>query len=92
MSDVAATPETPEEPMTMNRGGRRTRFLAQSVILGEDGSPALMRKAAATTVIAAVALLAWAGFINVDDVITTTGRVIPVGEAEAVRHKDGGTV
>ena len=92
MSDVAATPETPEEPMTMNRGGRRTRFLAQSVILGEDGSPALMRKAAATTVIAAVALLAWAGFINVDDVITTTGRVIPVGEAEAVRHQDGGTV
>ena len=92
MSDDTATPETPEEPMTMNRGGRRTRFLAQSVILGEDGSPALMRKAAATTVIAAVALLAWAGFINVDDVITTTGRVIPVGEAEAVRHQDGGTV
>ncbi|MCH8236570.1 MAG: HlyD family type I secretion periplasmic adaptor subunit [Proteobacteria bacterium] len=92
MSDDTATPETPEEPMTMDRGDRRARFLAQSVILGEDGGPALMRKAAGTTVIAVIALLAWAGFINVDDVITATGRVIPVGEAEAIRHKDGGTV
>ncbi len=92
MSDAATTPEPPEEPMTMDRGDRRARFLAQSVILGEDGGPALMRKAAGTTVIAVIALLAWAGFINVDDVITATGRVIPVGEAEAIRHKDGGTI
>ncbi len=92
MSDAAATQETLEEPSAMDRGDRRTRFLAQSVILGEEGSHALIRKTATTTVITVIAFLAWAGFINVDDVITTTGRVIPAGEAEAVRHQDGGTV
>lgn len=73
-------------------GDRRPRVMAQSVVLDEEGSPALLHKAAATITLAALALLAWAGFLGVDETVSIPGTVIPGGEIKTVRHADGGTV
>jgi membrane fusion protein, adhesin transport system len=73
-------------------GDRRPRVMAQSFVLDEEGSPALFRKAVATIAVAMLALLAWAGFLGVDETVTIPGNVIPGGEIKIVHHADGGTV
>lgn len=77
---------------SIRRGGRRPRRLAQSVILEEDSGPGPARGAVLAIGVAFVAFLAWAGFITIDDVMKTQGRVIPVGDAKIVRHPEGGRV
>jgi membrane fusion protein, adhesin transport system len=73
-------------------GGRRPRVMAQSVALDEEGSPRLFRRAAATVMVAVLALTAWAAFLDIDDTVAIPGTVIPGGEVKAVRLSDGGTV
>ncbi len=73
-------------------GDRRPRVMAAAAVLDEEGGPRLFRKAAAAIAVAALALLAWAGFLGIDDTVTIQGSVIPGGEIKAVRHADGGTV
>ncbi len=74
------------------RGHRQARVLALSMVLGEEGGPKLAGKAALTIALGTVALVVWAGFIEIDDVAMAHGQVAPGGEAETVRHADGGTV
>ena len=88
---IAASNE-PDAATGIRLGDRRPRVMAQSVVLDEEGSPALFRKAAATIAVAVLALLAWAGFLGVDETVTIPGTVIPGGEIKTVRHADGGTV
>ncbi|MDA1090868.1 MAG: HlyD family type I secretion periplasmic adaptor subunit [Proteobacteria bacterium] len=77
---------------TPRLGHRQSRVLAQSMMLDEEGGPKLTRKAWFTFALGAVFMMVWAGFISIDDLSKTHGLVVPGGEAETVRHQDGGTV
>ncbi len=92
MSDVADHTDTAEAETPIRLGSRRPRVMAQSAVLGEEGSPRLFRRAAAIVCTAALALVAWAAFITVDETITVAGTVVPGPGVAALRHPDGGTV
>ena len=89
MSDLTAKPETTN---TLRPGGRQARVMAQSLALVEESGPALARKTLAAAGLGFLALLAWAGFIEIDDATKVFGQVIPAGDAETVLHPDGGTI
>jgi len=92
---IAASASPGSEPGAatgIRLGDRRPRMMAAAAALDEEGGPRLLRKAAAATAVAALALLAWAGFLGIDDTVTIPGAVIPGGEIKVVRHADGGTV
>lgn len=89
---MTAASSEPGAATDIRLGDRRPRVMAQSVVLDEEGSPTMFRKAAAAIAVAVLALLAWAGFLGVDETVTIPGTVIPGGEIKAVRHADGGTV
>ncbi len=95
MSDLTAKPETTETAKaanTLSPGGRQARVMAQSLALAEESGPALARKTLAAAGLGFLALLAWAGFIEIDDATKVFGQVIPAGDAETVLHPDGGTI
>ena len=92
MSDDTTQTRSEAPAKSIRRGDRRPRRLAQSVILEEEGGPGPARGAGLTIGVAFVAFLAWAGFITIDDVMETQGRVVPVGDAKTVRHPEGGLV
>lgn len=92
MSDLSANPDTPGTETTTPMGGREARTMAQTAALEEEPNRELTRKAWATAGIGALALLAWAGFVEIDEVTMASGQVIPVGATETVRHPDGGKV
>lgn len=89
MSDLTAKPETTN---ALRPGGRQARVMAQSLALVEESGPALARKTLAAAGLGFLALLAWAGFIEIDDATKVFGQVIPAGDAETVLHPDGGTI
>ncbi len=84
MSDLTET--------TIPIGGREARTMAQTAALDEEPNRELTRKAWATAGVGALALLAWAGFVEIDEVTMASGQVIPVGATETIRHPDGGKV
>ena len=92
MSDLNANPNTPGTETAVLMGGREARIMAQTAALEEEPKRGLMRKAWVTAGAGALALLAWAGFVEIDEVAMTSGQVIPAGATETVRHPDGGKV
>jgi len=77
---------------TTTRGGRQTKFLAQSVILEEGGNNALIRSAIYLVCGVVAAFVAWASMIDVDEVATSFGQVIPAGKVQSIQHLEGGIV
>jgi len=80
------------EPIKFKRGGRQSRFLAQSVILEEAGSSALIRIAMVSIASVIVAFLAWAAITNVDEVAATSGEIVPTGQILSIQHLEGGII
>ncbi|NQU61730.1 MAG: HlyD family type I secretion periplasmic adaptor subunit [Rhodospirillales bacterium] len=74
------------------RGGRQERALAQSMAFPEEDSPNIIWKTLATAVVGVLALMGWAGFVEIDIVAKAPGQVIPSGETTTLSHPDGGTV
>ncbi len=92
MSEHALIPAAGEAPRSVKRGDRKTRFLAQSVILEEAGSAGLVRFATATITIVIAAFIAWAAVTNIDEVAVTSGEVVPTGQLQSIQHLEGGIV
>lgn len=92
MSDMALTKDTKEEPKRIRRGGRQTRFLAQSVILEEAGSSGLIRSAMVAIAIVICLFLIWAHVTKVDEVAVTSGEVVPTGQVQSIQHLEGGII
>ena len=76
----------------IRRGGRQTKFLSQSVILEEGGNKGLIRSALYFVCAVIVAFIAWAMIVEVDEVATGFGEVIPAGQVQAIQHLEGGIV
>jgi len=92
MSENAATMDSVETPKKLRRGGRQTRFLAQSVILEEAGSSGLVRVAMITICAVICLFLAWAAITDVDEVAVTSGEIVPTGQVQSIQHLEGGII
>ena len=93
MSEQAVIPSLGDAaPRPVKRGDRKTRFLAQSVILEEAGSAGLVRFAMITITVVICAFIAWAAVTNIDEVAVTSGEVVPTGQLQAIQHLQGGIV
>jgi len=77
---------------TTTRGGRQTKFLAQSVILEEGGNNALVRSAIYLVSGVIAAFVAWAAIVDVDEVASSFGQVVPAGQVQSVQHLEGGII
>ncbi|MCW9032710.1 MAG: HlyD family type I secretion periplasmic adaptor subunit [Rhodospirillales bacterium] len=73
-------------------GGRQTKFLSQSVILEEGGNKALVRSALYFVSAVIVLFIIWAIMVEVDEVSTGFGQVIPAGQVQTIQHLEGGIV
>jgi len=81
-----------QKPAKFKRGGRQSRFLAQSVILEESGSSTLIRIAMISIVAVIIAFLGWAAITNVDEVAATSGEIVPTGQILSIQHLEGGII
>ncbi len=73
-------------------GGRQTKFLSQSVILEEGGNKGLVRSALYFVTGVIVAFIIWAIVVEVEEVSTGFGQVIPAGQVQTIQHLEGGIV
>lgn len=93
---LPATPLVPaqaEAPSPkIKRGGRQQRFLAQSVILEETGSPGLVRAALYTVSVVTLAFTLWASVVEVSEVASAFGQIVPTGQVQSVQHLEGGII
>lgn len=80
------------EKEAVKRGGRQTRFLAQSVILEESGGSGLIRWAIVAISLAICAFIGWAAITNVDEIAVTSGEVVPTGRVQTIQHLEGGII
>ena len=71
---------------------RRIRYLAQSVVLEETGNPRLAQLMILTVSLTVLAFCVWAVFTRIEEVASTTGRVVPSGQVQVVQHSEGGVV
>ncbi len=89
---LTTRPETAPSLPRVRRGSRQARFLSQSVVLEEGGSPVLIRLAILMICAAVGAFIVWAGFTEVDEVAVATGEVVPTGHIQRLQHLEGGIV
>lgn len=75
-----------------SRGSRQTKFLAQSIILEEGGNNVLVRSAIYLVCGVVAAFIAWSAMVDVDEVATAFGQVIPAGKVQTIQHLEGGIV
>jgi adhesin transport system membrane fusion protein len=83
------------KPLAMprvQRGDRQAKFLAQSILLEEAGSPRLIRLALLTICAAVAAFIGWAAVTNVDEVAVAAGEVVPTGQIQVLQHLEGGII
>ncbi len=80
------------EKSGVRRGGRHRRFLAHAIALEEAGAGGLLRLAVITLALIISAFIAWAAVTRVDDIITATGVVSPVGQNLELHYPAGGTI
>lgn len=92
MNELAIPDEDMAETKKIRRGDRQTRFLAQSVILEEAGSSALIRSAMIVIASVICLFLGWAQWTNVDEVAVTSGEVVPTGQVQSIQHLEGGII
>ncbi len=73
-------------------GTRRTRYLAQSILLEEYGTGGLIRSAIVTIVFVVAAFVVWASITKIEEMAVTFGEVIPAGHIQAIQHFEGGII
>jgi len=91
-SSAPAPREARQKPARIRRGSRQTRYLAQSVILEEAGSPGLIRFAMLTNGLVVCAFIAWSFITKVEEVAIASGEVVPTGRVQMIQHLEGGII
>ncbi|MCP5373449.1 MAG: HlyD family type I secretion periplasmic adaptor subunit [Hyphomicrobiales bacterium] len=86
------SPPAPQPAPRIRRGSRQTRYLAQSVILEEAGSPGLIRFAMLTIALVIAAFIVWSFVTKVEEVAVAAGEVVPTGRVQMIQHLEGGII
>lgn len=80
------------DSVAVREGTRRTRYLAQSILLEEIGTRGLMRAGMVTISLVILMFLGWASITDVEEVAVTKGAVIPAGHIQTIQHLEGGII
>ena len=94
---AARPPATPAKAPPATRPAARSddeqmRFLAQSALLEEAGTPRLLRTALFGVTALVACAIAWASVTKVDEVTVGQGQVLPSGRVQTIQHLEGGIV
>ena len=81
-----------ESGKRIRRRDQQTRFLSQSVILEEAGTPALIRMAMIVVCLSIVGFVIWASITDVAEIAVTKGEVVPTGQVQSIQHLEGGII
>lgn len=74
------------------RGSRQKRLLSESMQLEEEAVPQFMRPALVLIALLVVAGIVWSAMVQMDEVSSASGEVVPSGSLKVVQHPDGGIV
>lgn len=72
--------------------GRRTRYIAADLVLGEGGAGKWIRASVVALCVTLVATVGWAAVTELDETALATGEIITAGNVRAVQHLEGGIV
>lgn len=70
----------------------QNRYLDRSILLSETGSSATIKKVIMLIGLILAAFIVWANFLNIDEVASTTGKIMHQGDVVKVQHLIGGRV
>ncbi len=76
----------------LQKASRQIRYLAQYAIVEETGISQAAKYTVMTVAGLVVAFIAWAGLMEVDEVATSFGTVVPAKSVQVVQHLEGGIV
>lgn len=74
------------------KGGRRKRLLSEAIQLEEEVVPEFIRPAMLAIAVFVVVFIAWAATVNISEVASALGEVIPSGQVQVVEHLEGGVI
>ena len=74
------------------RGARQRRLLSEAIQLEDESVPRFLRPALFLIALLVVASIAWSSFVNLTEVSSTTGEVVPSGSLKVVQHPTGGVI
>ncbi len=70
----------------------QVRYLPQSVKLEEAINPHMVRFTMMAISLVFLSFIVWAGFVEINEVASTRGEVVPYGFVQVVQHLEGGIV
>ncbi|MBG0790476.1 MAG: HlyD family type I secretion periplasmic adaptor subunit [Desulfovibrionaceae bacterium] len=73
-------------------GKAQNRHIDRSILLKEAGSSIMLKRIAAAMALILVVFVAWAAYLELDEVAFTTGEMVHEGDEIKLRHMVGGTV
>lgn len=71
---------------------RQLRILSQSAMLEEARTPYLIRTTMLIICLSFIAFVIWAGFAQITERSTATGKIVPSGYVQSIQHLEGGIV
>lgn len=81
--------DLPTDTLTVKKS-RRTRDLANSEFLEETGVSRLVRGSIYVATFAVTAFVVWTYFATVQEIVQTTGKIVPRDDVRTVQHLEGG--
>ncbi|MEM8798738.1 MAG: HlyD family type I secretion periplasmic adaptor subunit [Pseudomonadota bacterium] len=81
----------------LSRGGSvakraNMKFLSRSILLEESGPPGMLRHTIMVGSFLVLAFLGWAALLELDEMASAPGEVLPVNSIQPVQHLEGGIV
>lgn len=92
MSRNLASPNGNASLPRVQRGDRQAKFLSQSILLEEAGSPTLIRFGVLAICAAIAGFVAWSAVTEVDEIAVAAGEVVPTGQIQMIQHLEGGII
>lgn len=91
MTDPTRSSKSSRSPKVV-RGSRQKRLLSESVQLEEEVVPQFLRPALMIIGLLVVGSIAWSALVEMKEVASAAGEVVPSGSLKVVQHPDGGIV
>lgn len=82
----------PAPQFSVARGGRQRKLLTEPDLFEEVALPTIVRAGLLSIAAVVVLFFIWASLVEIDEVATAPGQVVPSGSVKVVQHLEGGTV
>jgi len=88
--NVAPPPSSTASPVV--QAPRELRPLTEPIAFEEETMPAFVRTALLGTVGLLVVFMVWGGLVDLDEIASAPGHIVPSGQVRTVEHLEGGIV